>query len=637
MNDGQWLATNQRLLVAEFARLKAQIVGEDTTLANGAIAEARAAMSSPATIDLVSDAFGLSNFERDILLLSAGVEMDGALAAACAQDVGSAGLEASTFGIALAKLPEPHWSALLPVSPLRRWRLLELREDENLCSSRLRIEERVLHFLAGLNYLDPRLQPLLCAREAKGLHGESHGAIVDAAVRTLQDQRHTPLVQLHGNDLASHREAAGEIARRLGFALYAVRAADIPASAREMRTFTQLWTREALLLRAALIIESVDTDAAHLARCTRDLGGLVFVVGPQPVPLERPELRIALDSLPRQDQKQLWRRALRENADRLNGALDTIATKFRVGADVMERAAEDVRGAPHRDARTVEAIVLRSCRDSIRQRLDGLAERIEPAATWKDLVLPDAQLAMLREIAAHVRRRTKVYEEWGFARACGRGLGISALFAGESGTGKTMAAEVLAGELEIDLYRIDLASMVSKYIGETEKNLRKVFDAAEDGTAILLFDEADALFGKRSEVNDSHDRFANIEVSYLLQRMEAYRGLAILTTNLKGALDAAFQRRLRFVVQFPFPDAALRERIWRQVFPAGAPTRSLDHSRLAQLNVPGGSIRNIAMNAAFLAAESDVPIDMEHLLKAARSESAKRERPYSGAETRGWA
>ncbi|HEX5005755.1 MAG TPA: ATP-binding protein, partial [Hyphomonadaceae bacterium] len=191
-------------------------------------------------------------------------------------------------------------------------------------------------------------------------------------------------------------------------------------------------------------------------------------------------------------------------------------------------------------------------------------------------------------------------------------------------------------ELRLDLYRIDLAAMVSKYIGETEKNLRRIFDAAEDGGAILLFDEADALFGKRSEVTDSHDRYANIEVSYLLQRMEAYRGLAVLTTNLRNALDPAFQRRLRFVVQFPFPDAELRESLWQAVFPSGVPRNSIDYSRLAQLNVAGGTIRNIALNAAFLAADEDRPVGMSHLLQAARAESLKRDRSLSDAETKGW-
>ena len=241
----------------------------------------------------------------------------------------------------------------------------------------------------------------------------------------------------------------------------------------------------------------------------------------------------------------------------------------------------------------------------------------------------------MRQVAAQVRRRLQVYEEWGFG-AAGRGLGISALFAGPSGTGKTMASEVLARELGVDLYRIDLSQVVSKYIGETEKNLRWVFDAAEGGGVILLFDEADALFGKRSDVRDSHDRYANIEVSYLLQRMEAYRGLAILTTNMRGALDPAFLRRLRFVVEFPFPDAAGRAEIWRRVFPASTPTDGLDPQRLAQLTLAGGNIRNIALNAAFMAADGGRPVCMADLLQAARTECAKVERPLADAEVRGW-
>jgi SpoVK/Ycf46/Vps4 family AAA+-type ATPase len=195
---------------------------------------------------------------------------------------------------------------------------------------------------------------------------------------------------------------------------------------------------------------------------------------------------------------------------------------------------------------------------------------------------------------------------------------------------------VLANALRLDLYRIDLSSVVSKYIGETEKNLRRVFDAAEDGGAILLFDEADALFGKRSEVKDSHDRYANVEVSYLLQRMEAYRGLAILTTNMKSALDTAFLRRIRFVVSFPFPDAAQRAEIWLRMFPPQVPTEGLDRAKLARLNIAGGNIRNIALNAAFIAADAGEPVRMRHLLRAARSEYAKLEKTLSEAEIAGW-
>jgi SpoVK/Ycf46/Vps4 family AAA+-type ATPase len=227
--------------------------------------------------------------------------------------------------------------------------------------------------------------------------------------------------------------------------------------------------------------------------------------------------------------------------------------------------------------------------------VDALAQRIEAIADWNDLVLPEAQLSVLREVATHVRQRERVYDDWGFAAKSARGLGISALFAGPPGTGKTTAAEVLARELKVDLYRVDLSGIVSKYIGETEKNLNRLFSAAEGTNVVLLFDEADALFGKRSEVKDSHDRYANIEISYLLQRMESYTGLAILTSNMKQAIDPSFLRRIRFVAHFPFPGTDAREAIWRGVFPARTPTADLDFARLAQLNVSGGNIRNIAL------------------------------------------
>jgi SpoVK/Ycf46/Vps4 family AAA+-type ATPase len=231
-----------------------------------------------------------------------------------------------------------------------------------------------------------------------------------------------------------------------------------------------------------------------------------------------------------------------------------------------------------------------------------------------------------------VANRDQVYEAWGFGAKLSRGRGISALFSGPSGTGKTMAAEILANHLMLDLYRVDLAGVVSKYIGETEKNLRRVFEAAEQSGAILFFDEADALFGKRTEVKDSHDRYANIEVNYLLQRMEDYRGLAVLATNMKSVLDNAFLRRLRFLVEFPFPDADSRRRIWQRVFSPRAPVDGLDYNFLARFEIAGGSIRNIALNAAFLASHKKVPIGMDHVMRATRREYSKIDKLITQAE-----
>jgi SpoVK/Ycf46/Vps4 family AAA+-type ATPase len=318
----------------------------------------------------------------------------------------------------------------------------------------------------------------------------------------------------------------------------------------------------------------------------------------------------------------------------LDGQLDALLSQFSLSLPAIYSATAQAN--VEQEAESSFDALWDACRIQTRPRMEELGQYIDPAAAWDDLILPEVQKEALRDIVTHVRQRAKVYETWGFATRGARGLGISALFAGASGTGKTMAAEVLARELRLDLYRIDLSSIVSKYIGETEKNLRRVFDAAESGGAILLFDEADALFGKRSEVRDSHDRYANIEVSYLLQRMECYRGLAILTTNMRSALDAAFLRRIRFVVQFPFPDAAQRAEIWRHIFPSETPTEGIAVEHLSQLSVAGGNIRNIALNAAFLAAGTEEPVRMRNLLRAAQSEYAKLEKPLAEVEIAGW-
>ena len=257
---------------------------------------------------------------------------------------------------------------------------------------------------------------------------------------------------------------------------------------------------------------------------------------------------------------------------------------------------------------------------------------IKPKAQWDDLVLPAEQTNLLHQIVNQVRLRPTVYETWGFAERTSQGPGVSALFTGERGTGKSMAAEVMAHDLRLDLYRVDLSTLVSKYIGENEKNLPRIFDAAEDNGAILFFDEADALFGKRGEVKDSHDRYANIEVNFLLQRLESYRGLAILTTNVKSALAPAFLRRLRFIVNFPLANQNQRELIWQKVFPPQAPIDELDVGRLAKFNISGGTIHNVALNAAFLAAQDQSRITMSTVLSALRTEYRKLEKPINEAD-----
>lgn len=346
------------------------------------------------------------------------------------------------------------------------------------------------------------------------------------------------------------------------------------------------------------------------------------------------------------EQAALWRAHLGKLAKPMAESVEKLSAHFTLAPDLIagisavakRQAAQDKR-AGTAEAETHEALadtLWRETRMRSRPRLDDLAERIEPRVGWDDIILPPRQRETLRAIAAQVRSRARVHEQWGFGAAGSRGLGISALFAGPSGTGKTLAAEVIGAAIGLEVYRIDLSGVVSKWVGETERNLKRVFDAAEATSSILVFEEADALFGKRTEVRESHDRYANIEVSYLLQRMESYRGLAILTTNMRSHLDQAFLRRLRFVVDFPFPGEAERRAIWELAFPKNAPREGLDAGRLAQLNVPGGNIKTIALNAAFLAAEAGTPIRMAHVRAAARSEYEKIGKALTDAELRGW-
>jgi SpoVK/Ycf46/Vps4 family AAA+-type ATPase len=328
-----------------------------------------------------------------------------------------------------------------------------------------------------------------------------------------------------------------------------------------------------------------------------------------------------------EEQQHVWREALTQEPERAAQDAATLASHFNLNV-------ADIRGIAAQADGAALAPLWDSALRHARPALDQLAQRIDPVAGWDDLQLPEAETALLRQIAGQVAQRGAVYDDWGFRARMNRGLGISALFAGDSGTGKTMAAEAIARELNLLIYRIDLSAVVSKFIGETEKNLRKLFDGAEDSGAILFFDEADALFGKRSEVKDSHDRYANIEVNYLLQRMEAYRGLAILASNRKGALDNAFLRRLRFIVNFPMPAPAQRERIWRRIVPPETPLEELDWARLAQFGLSGGSIHNAALNAAFLAAGAGRKVGMPLVLEAIRGELRKLEKPVSEADFR---
>lgn len=614
----------------------------EPTLPDGETMDAGAAEAwphgVPPTLETLCSVFGLSSFERDILLLCAAVELDGACAELC-----RAGGSGPTFGLALAAFPHGHWSALAPDRPLRHWRLIEIGGGAGVTGATLRIDERILHFLVGLDTVDEQLTGFVRPVAAAGaVLAPSQRRIVDA-VAVLWERAGPPPPIVHLRGAEGTRDIAVAVAEILGMSTYVMPAHVIPTTAHELELLVRIWARESALDDRALLIETDDRETAKdaareasLRHFLESVHGPVFVTGPERRTLPHRSIVTFDVARPRPDeQRAIWSEALGPDGARLNGAVDRLVAHFDLGPRAIRAVCS--RAAAEPGAEPLDRRLWRACREYGRPRLGNLAQPIEPVATWDDIVLPEPQRAILRDVAVHFRQRTTVYESWGFSAKSRRGLGISALFAGPSGTGKTMAAEVLANELDLDLYRIDLSGVVSKYIGETEKNLARVFDAAEEAGAILLFDEADALFGKRTEVKDSHDRYANIEVSYLLQRMEAYRGLAILTTNLKGSIDDAFLRRIRFLVNFPFPDARQREEIWRRAFPRATPTEGLDYARLARLNVAGGNIRNIAMNAAVLAAEQRTPVTMAHLLRAARAEYAKLERPLTDAEIRGWA
>ena len=336
--------------------------------------------------------------------------------------------------------------------------------------------------------------------------------------------------------------------------------------------------------------------------------------------------------LPAAAQRGVWQSALPPGSD----GIEEVSAKFSLTAGQITAAARDAtRGAMLRGGDRVSVDDLhRAARNQAGTGLLRLATRVELTFGWDDLVLPAQVGTQLREICSQVRRKEHVYYDWGFASRLGAARGIAVLFAGPSGTGKTMSAGVIARELGLLLYRIDLATVVSKYIGETEKNLARIFEEAEDSNAILFFDEADALFGKRSEVKDAHDRYANLEIAYLLQRMETYSGIAILASNLLSNIDEAFARRMSHIVEFPFPDVALRQQLWRQCLPAEAPLNAdVNFAALAnQFHVTGGNIRNITLAAAFVASEQGCVIGMDHLIRATARELVKIGRQPSRAE-----
>ncbi len=609
--------------------------------------------------------FGLSPLERHAVVVCLAPELDrkyDTLYAYLQEDI-TRKRPSADLVLDLACMPErERWQSrpvLSDQGALFRTEILETVDDPRSPSGSsglarfIKLNDRILRFLLGNTDLDARLDGV-----AKLLHPARSldEVLIDSSIRAEAEailSHHFPgdasardplIVGLHGRRGVGKRDLALALCHQLSCPLLYVDLALLAARTKHPTSMLRLAFREGLLQQGALYLDHLDAlpgeDAQvaawlrTLAHLSDEYGWLTFL-GTEKA-WSRPEAfddrafySIGFSVPDASIQRAAWERAVTSSSPELEPAWsEQLVSRFSLTPGQIEAA---VRWAEHRCAMRPDATgpdladLYAACRHQSCHQLAELAVKIEPRYGWSDLVLPENTLAQLHEICSHVRHRHRVLGEWRFERKLSYGKGLSALFAGPSGTGKTMAAEVIANELQLDLYKIDLSSVVSKYIGETEKNLAKIFAEAESSNAILFFDEADALFGKRTKVSDAHDRYANIETSYLLQKMESYAGVAILATNFQENIDEAFARRIRFLVDFPFPDAERRQQIWRTHFPAEAPTSGqIDYAWLGQqLQITGGNIKNIALNAAFLAAADGGEIAMDHVLRGARREFEK--------------
>lgn len=620
-------------------------------------------IGTPSALEILVQQFGLNAFERHVLLLCLLPELDPAFEPLYAyiQDDITRKYVTPHLAIALFKSAVHADFVALDVflleAPLRRFQLVTLEAGSHpataLILRPLHLDSRIADYLKGLNRLDDRLTGLLRPMPP-GLLTPAHQNLVNQLEQWLLADADKPAwagLNLVGSVDGGQQSIATALAERVGLQLYQLDPQQLPVSWSERRQWLFLLTREAILSHLAIYLDlnlieaHPDANALAVTDVIEHLDVCLIVSSQERWLAERRMLMVRVPKPDSLDQIRLWQQALgdvqctirgdfaetdfeNENTNLENTNLADLVQQFDFGPHAILQAVSLAQNrvqlqTGRADSPVTIADLWAACREQADCRLESLAQRLYPTYVWEDLVLPDDLWQQLHELADQVAHRAQIYERWGFGAKLSRGRGINALFAGPSGTGKTMAAEVLANHLQLDLYRIDLSGVVSKYIGETEKNLRRVFDAADRSGAILFFDEADALFGKRTEVKDSHDRYANIEVNYLLQRMEDYRGLAILATNMKSALDSAFLRRLRFLVQFPFPDAEQRRRIWQKVFPPQTPIAALDYAFLSRLEITGGNIKTIAVNAAFLAAAGGGCIEMNHVLLAIRREYAK--------------
>lgn len=606
-----WKEHNDEVLRLGLAWIGARLSNSDREAAMqlaGSYQEARRKLrdeDTPAALDRLSALFQLTPFDEDLLLLCLHAQLEGEPRPVTLQTA------QALFEIGGFDLAAKAWERLSPAAPLRRFRLIDCHERSLAAQTPLFIDEHIGRRLMGEDAPDRRISPMLGPVDGGPLLRRQRPLVEALAERLHQAAR--PLALITGPRESGRRAVAQALAASFGVGLLDVK----PRLLEAAPDYLPILAREALLGGFALLVDISSPEGQRLIE-ERLAGCSVLTIaiadGRQELPFAQPVLR--LEPLSDQDRIELWHEALGPHMPDMREKIGLIAEHFRFGPRLIAAAARE------------GGDLWQACREKAGRELDELADRIIPGFGWDDIVLPAEVVHDLKAAVAQIRHSARVYGAFGMGRKYPRGRGVSVLLSGPSGTGKTMAAEVIARDLDLDLYRVDLSRIVSKYIGETEKNLRAVFDAAETSGAVLFFDEADALFGKRSEVKDSHDRYANIEVSYLLQRMESYSGLAILATNMKNYFDPSFMRRIRFVIDVPFPDAAARRRIWQKAFPPELPCAALDFDMLARLDIAGGNISVIAINAAFLAASEDAPLGMPHIMRAARAEYHKIDREF---------
>lgn len=547
-------------------------------------------------------------------------------------------------------------------SPLLKYNLIQFIGDDEikhkpLISRRLKLDDRIVNYLQGFNVMDSKVSSLAqilsprvrwsgllldedIKERFRGLAGELANKKAGNPKRLV--------IYLKGAYGAGKKSTAEAFCTELQLPIILINAPDLlNIESNHEEIFRRLF-REALLQPTAIYFEHFDrliTDNPKgsyyrdlVVRAIEEYSFITFLAGeaewnPPPEWKKHFFMEIAFGIPAYPVRKRLWQLALNGNAAPGAGVdIDILASQFRfTGGQILDAVSDAQKLATIKSKNDNNAAVItvedlsQGCRLQCNRKLSELAQKIAPHYTWHDIVLPTDEIQQLKEICNYVKHRFMVYNDWGFAEKISLGKGLNILFSGSSGTGKTMAAEIIANELKLDFYKIDLSTIVSKYIGETEKNLSKIFKEAETSNCILFFDEADALFGKRSEVKDSHDRYANIEINYLLQKMEEHEGIVILATNFRKNIDEAFTRRMHFSLEFPFPDQEYRMNIWGKIFPAATPKSfDIDYEFLAkQFKISGGVIKNIALNAAFLAAENSGNVDMHHIIHAAKREYQK--------------